>query len=159
MAIESEKLYKAEIHLWVYSSFVFEFLFFSCAVFFYFFHKNSVDLFLDNLSAPKWTESAVFFAAVIRLTYVFFDQWILKQSTKIYCTKNYLTIQTGIFSKQRVDIPLRQIESTSIDQRFIGRIFGFGSITFHGTGGGHPALSLIKDPERLTDKISELSAK
>jgi uncharacterized membrane protein YdbT with pleckstrin-like domain len=41
---------------------------------------------------------------------------------------------------------MSKVETVDVDQSVAGRIFGFGTVTIHGTGGGVESMRNIADP-------------
>lgn len=90
----------------------------------------------------------------IILLYVFFKgakslAEIIK--TKIYLTKDYITISTGIFGSTVSDISLEKLEGISLSQNFIGKLLNFG--TLYVSTGEVRQRYIIKNPMQLRSKI------
>ncbi|MCL1664084.1 PH domain-containing protein [Elizabethkingia ursingii] len=75
--------------------------------------------------------------------------------TKIYITKKYLTITTGIINKTTVDISLYRIEGKKVYQSLLGRIFNFGRV--YVSTGEITKSFVIENPKEFTVMLSQSS--
>ncbi|MDV3854085.1 hypothetical protein CMT56_15510 [Elizabethkingia anophelis] len=73
--------------------------------------------------------------------------------TKIFVTKKYLTITTGIINKTTVDISLYRIEGKKVYQSLLGRIFNFGRV--YVSTGEITKSFVIANPKEFKDSISK----
>lgn len=73
--------------------------------------------------------------------------------TKIYITKKYLTITTGIINKSTVDISLYRVEVTKVYQSIMGRIFNYGRV--YVSTGEITKSFVIANPKEFKDSISK----
>ncbi|MCT3923159.1 PH domain-containing protein [Elizabethkingia anophelis] len=73
--------------------------------------------------------------------------------TKIYITKKYLTITTGIINKSTIDISLYRVEGTKVYQSIMGRIFNYGRV--YVSTGEITKSFVIANPKEFKDSISK----
>ncbi|HFK5512568.1 TPA: PH domain-containing protein [Elizabethkingia anophelis] len=73
--------------------------------------------------------------------------------TKIYTTRNYLTITTGIINKTSVDISLYRVEGKKVYQSIMGRIFNYGRV--YVSTGEITKSFVIANPKEFKDSISK----
>mgnify|MGYP001142477265 CR=1 FL=1 len=72
---------------------------------------------------------------------------ILKRAaTEIAVTNKRVLIKTGFFSRKTIEIFLSKIESVVVDESFLGKTLGFGTVTVRGTGGTPEAFERVADP-------------
>ena len=107
----------------------------------------------ENFGLPWWINLATFGVLLIFVLNSLIRQAITQITTRVYLTSDKLFLRAGWFNVQQMELPLAQIESTSISQDFWGKIFGYGSVSFFGTGGRQPVAYWIKSPELLTHEI------
>lgn len=65
------------------------------------------------------------------LVFLFFNgtvKYLQNKYTQIYLTERYITIKTGIFSKNTFDLSLSKLEGMSLHQSFLGRFFNYGQL-------------------------------
>ena len=48
---------------------------------------------------------------------------------------------------------MNQIESVDVDQSLLGRLFGYGDVTIHGTGNAYDPLRAVDLPIALRNEI------
>lgn len=75
--------------------------------------------------------------------------------TKIFVTKKYLTITTGIINKTTVDISLYRIEGKKVYQSLLGRIFNYGRV--YVSTGEITKSFVIENPKEFTVMLSQSS--
>jgi len=71
---------------------------------------------------------------------------IFKISTELAVTTKRVIAKTGLIKRETLELNHSKVESFSVDQSFLGRIFDFGSIVVRGTGGGKTPIPNIDDP-------------
>ena len=74
-------------------------------------------------------------------------------TTEIAVTNRRFIYKTGWISRTVHDIHLGKIESSNLQQSLWGRIFGYGTLTVHGTGVGTIELPSIDGPSELRRAI------
>jgi hypothetical protein len=50
---------------------------------------------------------------------------------------------------------LNKVESIGVTETFLGRIFGFGSVVIHGTGGTPESFVMIAHPQQFRQSVQE----
>jgi hypothetical protein len=71
---------------------------------------------------------------------------VIKSTTEIGVTSHRFVEKRGIFSMHTSEIALPNIEGVKVHQTFIGRMFGFGTVTIEGTGVDSTTTPQIADP-------------
>lgn len=61
-------------------------------------------------------------------------------------TDRRLVIKQGIISVQTFELLLQKAEAIEVEQNFMGRLLGFGTITAIGSGGSVGSMKLISNP-------------
>lgn len=69
-----------------------------------------------------------------------------RNSTEIAVTNKRVLIKTGFFSRKTIEIFLSKIESVVVDETFLGKSLGFGTVTVRGTGGTPERFDRIGSP-------------
>ena len=122
------------------------------AVFFF----NLDYLLQTKLHAPAWILWPLGAVALAVICSSLFSQSVVLLTTRIYLTSHKLFLRTGWFNVQQMELPLKQIESTSVHQDFWGKIFNYGVVTFYGTGGRQPRAFWVTHPTALTEEVGRL---
>lgn len=101
--------------------------------------------------------------AVLLLCYsifVFIKAFIYKHTTEVAITNKKIVFKTGLIKRDTLELNLDKIESFSIKQSIIGRLFDYGDIYITGTGGTTPPIRDIDSPvffrnqaQKTVDKI------
>jgi hypothetical protein len=71
---------------------------------------------------------------------------VIKSTTEIGVTSHRFVEKRGVFSMHTSEIALPNIEGVKVHQTFIGRMFGFGTVTIEGTGVDSTTTPQIADP-------------
>lgn len=69
-----------------------------------------------------------------------------RNATEIAVTNKRVLIKTGFFGRTTIEIFLSKIESVVVDESFLGKALGFGSVTVRGTGGTPERFDRIASP-------------
>jgi uncharacterized membrane protein YdbT with pleckstrin-like domain len=86
--------------------------------------------------------------------------WIapcIQQATSEFAiTTKRIIIKTGLISRRTLEMNLSKIETVNVDQRIMGRILNYGSITVIGTGGTHEVFHDIASPMQFRKSFQEI---
>ena len=85
---------------------------------------------------------------------VFYLKKLANQFREIAVTDRRVGRKSGIIARRVDEFFIRQIESVEIKQGFVGRLFNYGSVLVHGTG-GDPMVCVVDDPKFLKQIIDE----
>ena len=77
---------------------------------------------------------------------VFLTMMIRKWTTEIGVTSHRFVEKKGLFSLRSNEIALPNIEGVKVEQSFLGRIFGYGTVRIEGTGVDAVTTPTIADP-------------
>ncbi|MSO83982.1 MAG: PH domain-containing protein [Acidobacteria bacterium] len=61
-------------------------------------------------------------------------------------TTKRVIIKVGFIQRRTLELLLRQVEAISVDQRIMGRVFNYGTITLSGTGGVREVFEDVAAP-------------
>lgn len=78
-----------------------------------------------------------------------------RNATEIAVTNRRVIIKTGMADRRSLEIMLPKVESIGIDEPFWGRIFGYGSVVIHGTGGTPDPFRKIAHPAEFRKHVQE----
>ena len=79
---------------------------------------------------------------IILTIYRFLTFWL----TEMVITNKRIIYKRGIFSIKTKELENAKVESVLLEQSVLGRIFGYGSICFSGTGASKVKFEKINDP-------------
>jgi len=78
-----------------------------------------------------------------------------RNATEMAVTNNRVLIKTGLASRRTLDLMLSRVESIAVEETFLGRILGYGSVIVRGTGGTPEAFFLIAHPQEFRRAVQE----
>jgi len=79
--------------------------------------------------------------------------WWKRWTTEIFVTDRRVIFVQGFFERQSIEVHMNQIESVDVDQTLLGRLFGYGDVTIHGTGNTYDPLHAVDRPIALRNEI------
>ena len=87
--------------------------------------------------------------------------WILIPiwTTEVGLTNERLIYKRGFLYRDTKEVQLRAVEEAALAQSVWGRIFNFGQITVHGTGGEDLKLPVLADPVTIRRLLEEALTK
>lgn len=75
------------------------------------------------------------------------------RSIEIAVTNQRLIYKRGIFSQKIREINRPKIEGVNVNRSVFGRMFGYGTVSVHGTGAGNITIRGVDDPLRFRAAI------
>jgi uncharacterized membrane protein YdbT with pleckstrin-like domain len=98
----------------------------------------------------------IIFISWLGIFTLFLGPAIVRWSSEFVITNRRIIIKTGLIARKTFEMNLSKIESVNVDQTFMGRIFGYGSITIIGTGGTRESFHNIRKPLEFRKAFQEL---
>jgi uncharacterized membrane protein YdbT with pleckstrin-like domain len=77
-------------------------------------------------------------------------------SSELVITNVRVLIKTGIIRRQTLEMFISKIESIAIDQRFLGRVFDYGTVIVRGTGGFEERFEAIARPVEFRNWVQRM---
>ncbi len=97
-------------------------------------------------------------AALVIVAVIIFAYGLAKRNaTEMAVTNKRVLIKTGMASRRTLDIMLSKVESIGVQETFLGRILGYGSVVVRGTGGTPESFVLIANPQKFRHSVQEQS--
>ena len=78
-----------------------------------------------------------------------------RNATEMAVTNRRVIIKTGLASRRSLEIMLAKVESIGIEESAMGRVFGYGTLTIHGTGGTPEPFSRIAHPSEFRREVQQ----
>jgi PH (Pleckstrin Homology) domain-containing protein len=78
-----------------------------------------------------------------------------RNATEMAVTNKRVLIKTGLADRRTLDLMLSRVESIGVEETFLGRILGYGSVIVRGTGGTPEAFFLIARPQEFRRAVQE----
>ena len=105
---------------------------------------------------PFWFLLCVLLIAALGLGLLILLFWYIKsRATALTVSDHELLYEKGILSKERLAVSLRHVRSVQVNQSFINRILGVGTIEIS-TAGDEPEFTVmdLPDPHQVREAIS-----
>jgi len=83
------------------------------------------------------------------------NSFIVVKTTEFAVTNKKVIAKRGLIARKTVEVNLPKVESLSVDQSILGRLFNYGTVTIRGTGGVNADFRLIADPLALRKVVNE----
>ena len=109
---------------------------------------------------PFWFILFVLLIAAFGLGLLILLYWYIKtRATSLSVTEHALLYEKGILSKERLAVSLKHVRSVQVNQGFINRILGVGTIEIK-TAGDEPEFTVddLPDPHQVREAISRAQA-
>lgn len=80
---------------------------------------------------------------------ILLTRYVHRWTTVIAITTVRLIMKTGLIAREAHEVSLDKIEEVFVNQSFLGRIFGYGVLTVHGTGVAAIEFPVLDRPVEL----------
>jgi uncharacterized membrane protein YdbT with pleckstrin-like domain len=87
--------------------------------------------------------------AALRSVRLFIRRW----TTEIVVTDRRVIFKTGWISRHTLEMNITKIETVDVDQPIVGRLFGYGTVSVHGTGASMEPMRQVAHPLQLRNSI------
>ena len=88
---------------------------------------------------------------------------IQRKASEFAVTNKRIILKVGVIRRKTAEMFLEKVESVGVDQGIFGRVFNYGEITVHGTGGTAEPFDRISHPlefrRQVQEQIAGLSGK
>jgi uncharacterized membrane protein YdbT with pleckstrin-like domain len=74
-------------------------------------------------------------------------------ATEITVTTRRVLIKTGVLTRHTTEVLLSKVESVRVEESLLARLFGFGRVTIHGTGGTPETFDRIAGPQEFRRRV------
>lgn len=112
-----------------------------------------------------WVVLAVFFGQsvvpglsgvfVLATLVDFGGRWLMRTNTHFRLTTRRLSLSTGTLRRRSLELVLQKVESITVNEPLLGRMFGYGTVVVGGTGGTKEVFPLVPRPQELRDRVQE----
>lgn len=89
-------------------------------------------------------------------TLLLIQAFIILATTEFAVTDRRVIAKTGFIRRHTVEMLLLKVESVSVNQSILGRIFNFGTVVITGTGGTREGFRVIAEPLKVRKKVNEI---
>jgi len=96
-----------------------------------------------ELAPVAWVAAAILAALAL---VAWLRGFVRRSTTELAVTDRRVVFKSGLLHRHTIEMNLAKVESVDVDQSILGRIFRYGTVTVHGTGGGIEPLRNISAP-------------
>jgi uncharacterized membrane protein YdbT with pleckstrin-like domain len=87
----------------------------------------------------------------------------MRNSTEMTVTTRRVFVKVGLAARRTIELLLSRVESIGVQESAMGRVFGYGAVVIHGTGGTPETFNMIAHPlefrTQVQLQIEKLSSK
>jgi uncharacterized membrane protein YdbT with pleckstrin-like domain len=95
---------------------------------------------------------AIFFVVAL----IFIARGILvRNATEMTVTNKRVFVKVGLAARRTVELLLSRVESIGVEESVMGRMFGYGTVIVHGTGGTPEVFNLIAHPLEFRTQVQQ----
>jgi uncharacterized membrane protein YdbT with pleckstrin-like domain len=80
---------------------------------------------------------------------------VRRNATEMAVTNKRVLIKQGILSRRTLELLLQKVESIAVEESFMGRIFGYGTVVIRGTGGTPEPFTRMASPLQFRRHVEE----
>jgi uncharacterized membrane protein YdbT with pleckstrin-like domain len=84
----------------------------------------------------------------------FIPAWVKRRTRELAVTNRRVIYKRGFVRCHTIEMNMDNVETVDVDQSFWGRIFNYGTIVVHGTGGSLEPLPRIDSPIEFCNKVT-----
>ena len=96
------------------------------------------------------------YVVVVLGIFSFMGAFITRWTTELVVTSKRVIHKTGLISRKTIELNHSKVESYYVEQSILGRIFDYGTIIIHGTGGGYNPIRDVDSLLRFRNKAMEI---
>jgi len=82
--------------------------------------------------------------------------YVQRATTDLGVTNKRVIAKTGLISRRTVEQRIQKIESIKVSQGIFGRLFDYGTIMIHGTGGATTPIAKVAEPLRFKRAVESV---
>jgi uncharacterized membrane protein YdbT with pleckstrin-like domain len=95
-------------------------------------------------------------AAFLAIALIFLIRAVLQRNaTEMTVTNKRVFVKTGLAARRTVELLLSRVESIGVEESAAGRMFGYGRVTIHGTGGTPEVFQRIAHPLEFRTQVQQ----
>jgi uncharacterized membrane protein YdbT with pleckstrin-like domain len=95
-------------------------------------------------------------AVLLVIALIIFAYGLAKRNaTEMAVTNRRVLIKTGMASRRTLDMVLGKVESVGVEETFLGRVLGYGSVVVRGTGGTPESFVMIAHPQQFRQSVQQ----
>jgi len=85
--------------------------------------------------------------------------WVEQKTTEFGCTDRRIVIKSGLLTTSVREMPLAKVETLRIERSLFGKLLGYGTLVFKGSGGTRRTCRCIEEPSEFYRQVQEQVAR
>ncbi|MBC7488327.1 MAG: PH domain-containing protein [Cytophagaceae bacterium] len=114
------------------------------------------NLITDEQVVYKTTYHWIIFFSLKSIFSLFIIPMIQRATDQFAVTNKRIIIKTGLISRKIVEMNISKLETVNVRQSIMGRMLGYGSLEFTGTGGTKEIFVDIYHPTEFKKRVQEI---
>jgi membrane protein YdbS with pleckstrin-like domain len=95
-------------------------------------------------------------AVLLVLALLFIARVILvRNATEMTVTNKRVFVKVGLAARRTIELLLSRVESIGVEESVMGRMFGYGKVIVHGTGGTPEIFTMIAHPLEFRTQVQQ----
>lgn len=78
-----------------------------------------------------------------------------RNATEMTVTNKRVFIKVGLAARRTIELLLSRVESIGVEETVMGRMFGYGTVTVHGTGGTPEVFNMVAYPLEFRTQVQQ----
>jgi uncharacterized membrane protein YdbT with pleckstrin-like domain len=78
-----------------------------------------------------------------------------RNATEMTVTNKRVFVKTGLAARRTIELLLSRVESIGVEESAVGRMFGYGKVIIHGTGGTPEVFQKIAHPLEFRTQVQQ----
>ena len=107
----------------------------------------------ETINIGQIYETRIVYLLIAGAVFISLKAFIKYISTEAAVTSKRVIFKTGFIRISTLEIRKEKIENIQVKQSILGRILGYGDLTFIGTGGSPVVFKIIQDPVGTKNRI------
>jgi uncharacterized membrane protein YdbT with pleckstrin-like domain len=80
---------------------------------------------------------------------------LLRNATEMTVTNKRVFVKVGLAARRTIELLLSRVESIGVEESVMGRMFGYGTVIIHGTGGTPEVFNMIAHPLEFRTQVQQ----
>jgi uncharacterized membrane protein YdbT with pleckstrin-like domain len=80
---------------------------------------------------------------------------LVRNATEMTVTNKRVFVKVGLAARRTIELLLSRVESIGVEESVMGRMFGYGTVIIHGTGGTPEVFNMIAHPLEFRTQVQQ----
>jgi uncharacterized membrane protein YdbT with pleckstrin-like domain len=80
---------------------------------------------------------------------------LVRNATEMTVTNKRVFVKVGLAARRTIELLLSRVESIGVEESVMGRMFGYGRVIVHGTGGTPETFNMIAHPLEFRTQVQQ----